>query len=87
MSESHYKTDPERAAFDGITGIYVRAQDADGRWTAADIMCLDHESRKAFLRSRDTVEWAAGTAERVMDVLATICQQFNIQVSQMPEDE
>jgi hypothetical protein len=37
---------------DIITGIYVRAKTAGGRWINADIADLDRDSLLTFLRSR-----------------------------------
>jgi len=46
------KIDPSRGEAEYRTGIYVRAQHADGRWEAADIARLDEPSLSLWLRSR-----------------------------------
>ena len=55
------KIDPQRVGI-GSTGIFVRAQDDEGRWLAADIVELDKESLLAFLKYRggDNI-WAEST--------------------------
>jgi hypothetical protein len=52
--------DPARHdALHGITGIYVRAKDPDGRWGSFDIAELDRPSLDVWLRSRGGEnEWA-----------------------------
>jgi len=48
-----YIVDPERKReCKGDTGIYVRAQQEDGKWVAADILHLTTESLLRWLRSR-----------------------------------
>ena len=43
------KTDPKRQKMHGLTGIYVRAIGADGKWGAYDLAELDAESLTAWL--------------------------------------
>lgn len=51
--------DPERMAYDGSTGIYVRAVHPDGKWDSVDMATLTKESFKTFIESRGPVsEWA-----------------------------
>ena len=53
------KTDPDRERLADITGIYVRAQNTEGRWISADIAQLDTDSLNEWLRSRGGEnEWA-----------------------------
>lgn len=44
--------DPEREGMESMTGILVRAKDAQGRWESLDIAELDRRSLHAWLRSR-----------------------------------
>lgn len=37
---------------DPSTGIFVRAQNSDGKWDSVDIACLDAKSLLEWLRSR-----------------------------------
>lgn len=62
MTEFSYRVDPKRPTeVFGETGIFVRAQDADGHWVNADISTLDCVSLDAWLRSRGGEnEWAEG---------------------------
>jgi hypothetical protein len=46
------KLDPSRSEIDYVTGIYVRAQDDEGRWHSADVARLDEPSLTEWLRSR-----------------------------------
>lgn len=53
-----YKVNPDREGQE-LTGIYVRAQNADGRWVSADFLTLDRDSLIAFARSCGAVsDWA-----------------------------
>lgn len=46
-------------AYHGTTGIFVRAQNEDGKWSNYDIAELDLPSLKTWLRSRGGVnKWA-----------------------------
>lgn len=65
--EYELKVDPERNSNEfGSTGIYVRAKLPDGKWGSADIISLDKESLKIWLRSRGGEnEWA----ENVIGIL------------------
>jgi len=48
--------------FDLSTGIFVRAQDHEGKWTNADIADLKLDSLKEWLRSHDgRNDWAETT--------------------------
>lgn len=75
------KVDPTRTHLHGITGIYVRVQDAAGKWGNADIIELDDASRAEFLESRGTVIWPVGTAEVLLRVLTELCDEFDIRAS------
>lgn len=58
------KIDPARRADfrEDSTGIFVRAQDADGKWVNADILHLDRDSVIVWLRSRGGNNlWAENT--------------------------
>lgn len=43
------QTDPTR---NGDTGIFVRAQDINGKWVTVDMCCLTKASLLEFLKSR-----------------------------------
>ena len=52
---------------EGETGIFVRAQDADGRWHNADISMLDLASLRRWLRSRGGENrWAESVVELLL---------------------
>lgn len=56
------RLDPERKQYADLTGIYVRARDADGSWDSFDIAELDADSLIAWLRSRGGENpWAENT--------------------------
>lgn len=55
------KIDPQRqrTAEESLTGIFVRAQDSEGKWGNADIAELDRPSYEEFCKSRGEVsQWA-----------------------------
>lgn len=63
------KIDPDRLLQEGeqATGIYIRAQGADGRYDAFDIVELDKASLLTWLRSRggDNI-WAENVIGLIM---------------------
>lgn len=62
------RIDPERVAYSGSTGIYVRAQDpATDKWGSFDIAELTHDSLMAWLRSRGGDNpWAENTVATLL---------------------
>ena len=50
--EPTLQVDPDRVAVYSETGIFVRAQDAEGKWGSHDIAHLTAASLLAWLRSR-----------------------------------
>lgn len=73
-----YQFDPTRRHLHGLTGIYVRALQDDGRWGNADIIELTDESLVDFLTSRGTVAWPASTAVQLLRLLQQWADQFGI---------
>jgi len=49
--ETSLRIDPLRVGEHGATGFFVRAQDGNGKWQAADIAELDADSLHAWLRA------------------------------------
>lgn len=62
-----YRQNPDRLYLQGLSGIYVRALNHDGKWVNADILTLDDESFHAFV-GRD-IDWAADCASALAERL------------------
>ena len=50
MTDDTYKVDPNRVGMEA--GIYIRAENQDGRFGAVDVSTLEIHSLKLWLRSR-----------------------------------
>lgn len=71
------QTDPKR---NGDTGIYVRAQDINGKWDSFDISQLTKASLLEFLRSR------GGDNPWAEDVVGILLGHGHLHKIQAPDD-